>query len=56
MGDDAWQTELEAECGKAVPRPEKVREVCRELRARDAFPKHAKHPPSDPPIIDGGAA
>ena len=40
MGDDAWQAELEAECGKAVPRPEKVREVCREhgvppaLRAR----------------------
>ena len=27
-----------------------VREVCRELRARDAFPKAKDHPPSDPPI------
>ncbi len=27
-----------------------VREVCRELRARDAFPKTAGHPASDPPI------
>ncbi len=28
-----------------------VREVCRELRARDAFPKAKDHPSSDPPII-----
>ena len=27
-----------------------VREVCTELRARDAFPKNKAHPPSDPPI------
>ena len=28
-----------------------VREVCRELRARDAFPKADGHPASDPPIF-----
>ena len=27
-----------------------LREVCRELRARDAFPKADDHPPSDAPI------
>jgi hypothetical protein len=27
-----------------------IREVCTELRARDAFPKSKGHPPSDPPI------
>lgn len=31
-----------------------VREVCRELRARDAFPKNPKHPPSDPPVCEEG--
>jgi hypothetical protein len=30
-----------------------VREVCREIRARDAFPKSKDHPPSDPPIFEG---
>ncbi|MCA0401310.1 MAG: hypothetical protein LCH38_10900 [Proteobacteria bacterium] len=30
-----------------------VREVCRALRARDAFPKNPKHPPSDPPVLCG---
>lgn len=28
-----------------------LREACRELRARDAFPKSSGHPESDPPIL-----
>ena len=35
---------------RALTGDEIVREVCRELRARDAFPKSPDHPPSDPPI------
>ena len=34
---------------RALTGDEIVREVCRELRARDAFPKAKDHPPSDPP-------
>lgn len=37
---------------RALTGDEIVREVCRELRARDAFPRHAGHPTSDPPIIE----
>lgn len=38
---------------RALTGNEIVREVCRELRARDAFPKAKDHPPSDPPIYEG---
>jgi hypothetical protein len=37
---------------RALTGDEIVREVCRELRARDAFPKCDGHPPSDPPIYE----
>jgi len=36
---------------RALTGDEIVREVCRELRARDAFPKADGHPASDPPIF-----
>lgn len=36
---------------RALTGDEIVREVCRELRARDAFPRCDGHPPSDPPIV-----
>lgn len=35
---------------RALTGDEIVREACRELRARDAFPKDTAHPPSDAPI------
>lgn len=37
---------------RALTGDEIVREVCRELRARDAFPRYAGHPASDPPIFE----
>jgi hypothetical protein len=42
-----------AEIARKATGDEIVREVCRELRARDAFPKSPAHPPSDPPIRCG---
>lgn len=37
---------------RALTGDEIVRETCRELRARDAFPRRADHPPSDSPIYE----
>ena len=39
-----------ADIARRATGDEIVREVCRELRARDAFPKADCHPPSDAPI------
>jgi len=39
-----------AEIAQLATGREIVREVCHELRARDAFPKSPDHPPSDPPL------
>jgi len=40
---------------RALTGDEIVKEVCRELRAREAFPIAPDHPPSDPPILIEGA-
>lgn len=40
----------QADVARALTGDEIVREVCRELRARDAFPRRPDHPASDAPI------